>query len=232
LIDSVYRAANSVRAKVEAYDEYYRRIPGLKTKKVPMAIDEWAYTGARGNLKESLANALVFHEMFRHTDMIVMAAHTMGTSSIEFNMNDAALNATGLVFKLYRDHMGTIPVEVGGNSPPPAPDSAARGRLPKVHAGGPTFPLDVSAALSADGKLLTIAVVNPTESAQDLDLTIQGAQLLGKGRMWRLTGPNLTAMTGLNRKEVQVTETPVNEVPKTLRIAPIVIEIYEFEKAL
>jgi alpha-N-arabinofuranosidase len=156
----------------------------------------------------------------------------MGTSSIDFNMNDAALNATGLVFKLYRDHLGTIPVEVGGNSPPPAPDSAARGRLPKVHAGGPTFPLDVSAALSADGKLLTIAIVNPTESAQDLDLTIQGAQLRGKGRMWRLTGPNLTAMTGLDRKEVQVTETPVNEVPKTLRIAPIVIEIYEFEKVL
>jgi alpha-L-arabinofuranosidase len=231
LIDSVYRAANSVRAKVEAYDEYYRRIPGLKTKKVPMAIDEWAYTGARGNLKESLANALVFHEMFRHTDMIVMAAHTMGTSSIDFNRNDAALNATGLVFKLYRDHMGTIPVEVGGNSPPPAPDSAARGRLPKVHAGSPTFPLDVSAALSADGKLLTIAVVNGTESAQDLDLAIQGAQLRGKGRMWRLSGPNLNAMTGLERKEVQVMEAPVSEVPKTLRVAPISIEMYEFEKA-
>jgi alpha-N-arabinofuranosidase len=231
LIDSVYRAANSVRAKVEAYDEYYRRIPGLKTKKVPMAIDEWAYTGARGNLKESLANALVFHEMFRHTDMIVMAAHTMGTSSIDFNMNDAALNATGLVFKLYRDHMGTIPVAVGGNSAPPAPESAARSRLPNVHAGSPTFPLDVSAALSADGKLLTIAIVNPTESARDCDITIQGAQLRGKGRMWRLTGPNLTAMTGLDRKEVQVTETPVNEAPKTLRVAPISIEIYEFEKA-
>ena len=100
-----------------------------------------------------------------------------------------------------------------------------------MQAGSPTWPLDVSAALSADGKLLTIAVVNPTESAQDLDVTIQGAQLRGKGRMWRLTGPNLTAMTGLERKEVQVTEAPVNEVPKTLRVAPISIEMYEFEKA-
>ena len=231
LIDSVYRAANSVRAKVEAYDEYYRRIPDLKTRKVPMAIDEWAYTGARGSLKESLADALVFHEMFRHTDMIVMAAHTMGTSSIDFDRNDAALNATGLVFKLYRDHMGTIPVEVDGNSPQPAPDSAARGRLPKVHAGSPTFPLDVSAALSADGKLLTIAIVNGTESAQDLDLAIRGAELRGSGRMWRLTGPNLTATTGLQHKDVQVTETTLSGVPKTLRVAPISIEMYEFEKA-
>jgi alpha-N-arabinofuranosidase len=233
LIDSVYRAADTVRAKVEAYQEYYRRIPGLQNKKVPMAVDEWAYTGGgRGNLKENLANALVFHEMFRHTDMIMMAAHTMGTSAIDFNPNESVLNTTGLLFKLYRDHMGTIPVEVGGNSPAPAPGAAARGRLPKEHGSSPTWPLDVSAALSVDGKLLTIAVVNANESAQDLDLTVRGAQLRGKGRMWRLTGPNLDARTGLDRKEVQVTETPVNEVPKTLRIAPIAIEIYEFEKAL
>ncbi|HSW48690.1 MAG TPA: hypothetical protein VLH09_00880, partial [Bryobacteraceae bacterium] len=168
LIDAVYRAANLVRAKVEAYEEYYRRIPGLKTKKVPMAIDEWAYSRLPVNMKQTLGNALVFHEMFRHTGMIAMAGHTMGTSSIDFNANDSTLNATGLLFKLYRDHWGTVPVEVGGNSPPPPPSSAARGRLPKVHAGSPTYPLDVSAALSADGKLLTIAVVNPTESAQDL----------------------------------------------------------------
>jgi alpha-L-arabinofuranosidase len=231
LIDSVYRAADVVRAKVEAYQEYYRRIPGLQNKKVPMAIDEWAYTGGgRGNLKETLANALVFHEMFRHTDIIIMAAHTMGTSSIDFNMNDAALNTTGLLFKLYRDHMGTIPVEVGGNSPAPAPASAARGRLPKEHGSSPTWPVDVSAALSADGKLLTIAVVNANESAKDFDLTIRGAQLTGKGRMWRLTGPNLDAMTSLTRKEVQVTESPVTDTPKVLKIAPISIDIYEFEK--
>ena len=232
-IDSVYRAADVVRAKVEAYQEYYRRIPGLQNKRVPMAIDEWAYTGGgRGNLKETLANALVFHEMFRHTDMIIMAAHTMGTSSIDFNMNDAALNSTGLLFKLYRDHMGTIPVAVGGNSPAPASASAARGRFPREHGSSPTWPLDVSAALSADGRRLTVAVVNANESAQDLGITIQGAQLSGKGRMWRLTGPNLDAATNLTRKEIQVTEAPVNEVPKTLRVAPISIEMYEFEKAL
>jgi alpha-N-arabinofuranosidase len=220
-----------VRAKVEAYQEYYRRIPGLANKKVPMAIDEWAYTGGgRGSLKETLANALVFHEMFRHTDMINMAAHTMGTSSIDFNMNDAVLNTTGLLFQLYREHMGTIPVEVGGNSPAPAPASAARGRLPKEHGSSPTWPVDVSAALSADGRRLTIAVVNANESAKELGLEIRGVQLTGKGRMWRLTGPNLDAATNLARKEVQVTESPVTEAPKVLNVAPISINIYEFEK--
>lgn len=185
-------------------------------------------SSVRGSLKENLANALTFHEMFRHTDMIAMAGHTMGTSCIDFNANESTLNATGLLFKLYRDHMGTIPVEVSGNSPPPRSES---NRLPKVHAGSPTYPLDVSAALSADRELLTIAIVNPTESAQDLDITIQGTQIRGLGRMWRFTGPNLTATTGLDRNEVQVTEASVTEVPGTFRVAPISVEMYEFERA-
>ena len=233
VIDAVHRTANSVRSKVEVYDEYYRRMSAVKAKKVPVVLDEWAYSRLPANMKQTLGNALAFHEMFRHTDMIAMAGHTMATSQLDFNMNDATLNATGLLFKLYRDHMGTVPVAVDGNSPPlppsrPGPGGAAQAR---PNAGSPTWPLDVSAALSADGKLLSIAIVNPTETAQDLDVTIQGVQLSGKGRMWRLAGPNLTATTGLDHKDVQVTEAPVNEAPKTIRVAPLAIEVYELEKA-
>jgi alpha-N-arabinofuranosidase len=233
VIDTVHRVPNSVRSKVEVYEEYYRRIPALKTNNVPIAIDEWAYSRLPANMKQTLGNALAFHEMFRHTDVIQMAGHTMATSVLDFNPNEAALNATGLLFKLYRDHMGTTPVAVDGNSPPlppvrPGPGGAAQTR---PNAGSPTWPLDVSAALSADGKLLTIAIVNPTEAAQDIDFAIQGARLNGKGRMWRLSGPNLTAMAGLTHREVQLTEAPVNEAPKTFRVAPLSIELYEFEKA-
>ena len=123
MIDAVHRVPNSVRSKVEVYEEYYRRIPALKTKKVPIAIDEWAYSRLPANMKQTLGNALGFHEMFRHTDMIQMAGHTMATSVLDFNTNEATLNATGLVFKLYRDHMGTMPVAVDGNSPPLPPDA-------------------------------------------------------------------------------------------------------------
>jgi hypothetical protein len=49
--------------------------------------------------------------------------------------------------------------------------------------------------------------------------------------MWRLTGPSLTAMAGLTHKEIQLTEAPMNEAPKTFRVAPLSIEMYEFEKA-
>ncbi len=140
LVDALYRPANRVREKVEAYEEYTRRFPELKTKHLPIAIDEWALTRLPANLKQTLANALVFHEMFRHTNLIQMAGHTMGTSSIEFNATDAALNTTGLLFQLYRNHFGTVPVEVDGNSPPPAPKYPVGGDQPKVNARQPHLP--------------------------------------------------------------------------------------------
>lgn len=228
--EAAYRAANRVRTKVEAYEEYARRFPALQAKPLPIAIDEWAFTRLPANLKQTLANALVFHEMFRHTGLIRMAGHTMGTSSIEYTATESALNATGLLFQLYRDHFGTIPVEVEGNSPPPAPKYPVGGDQPARNAGSPTYPLDVSSALSSDGKRLTIAVVNPCETAQEIDLAITGIALSGKGRVWRLAGPSLNATTGLTKKEVLVSESPLNEIPKTLRLEPIGISIYEFEK--
>ncbi len=230
LVDTLYRPANRVREKVEAYEEYSRRFPGVAAKHLQIAIDEWAFTRLPANLKQTLANALVFHEMFRQTDLIRMAGHTMGTSSIEFNATDAALNTTGLLFGLYRDHFGTVPVEVEGNSPPPAPKYPIGGDQPRVNAGSPTYPIDVSAALTRDGKMLTLALINPTESAHKLDLTITGIELRGPGRIWQMTGTGLDAASGLTKHEVEIFETPVSAVPKTLQAAPISIELYEFER--
>jgi alpha-N-arabinofuranosidase len=229
-VEAVYWPANRVRGKVEAYEEYARRFPVLQTKNLKIAIDEWAFTRLPANMKQTLANALVFHEMFRHTDLIGMAGHTMGTSSIEFNANEAALNTTGLLFQLYRDHFGTVPVEVQGNLPPPAPRYPVGGDQPKVNAGSPTYPLDVSAALSSDGKLLTIAVVNPTESAQELAVNIKGADLRGTGRHWHMSGQKIDSTTGLTRHEVQVVVTTIAGAPQTLQAPPISIDIYELAK--
>ncbi len=228
--EAAYRAAKRVREKVEAYAEYARRFPALQSKHLTMAIDEWAFTRLPANLKQTLANALVFHEMFRHTGLIAMAGHTMATSSIEFNATDAALNATGLLFQLYRDHFGTVPVEVGGNSPPPPPQYPVGGDQPRVNPGSPTYPLDVSAALTSDGHVLTIAVVNPSPSSQKLNMRIQGVDLQGSGRHWRLTGPDLDAMSGLTRHDVQVSEASLAEVPATLEVAPFSISIYAFDR--
>jgi alpha-N-arabinofuranosidase len=42
LVEWARRPANRVRNKVEAYEEYLQRIPALKTRRIPMVIDEWA----------------------------------------------------------------------------------------------------------------------------------------------------------------------------------------------
>jgi alpha-L-arabinofuranosidase len=230
LVEWAHRPANRVRNKVEAYEEYLQRIPALKTRRIPMAIDEWAYTGGGNTLKGALANAMVLQEMFRHSDIIKMAGHTMGTGSIDYNATESALNTTGLFFKFYRDHFGSVPVEVGGNSPPPPPLYPVGADQPKVNAGSPTYPVDVTAALTSDEKFLTVAVINANESAQELDLSLKGIALSGKGRMWRMTGDSLNAATGLGRNEVRIVESSLTETPKALTIAPISIEIYEFAK--
>ena len=227
-VDSLRRGANRVRCKAEAWEEYQKRFPAMKEKKVFVSMDEWSY--GRPSLRNAVSIAWVFHEMFRHTDFIKMSAYTFATSCINYDATHAAFNTTGLVFKLYRDHYGTIPVEVTGNSPPPAPKWPVGGDQPSVNAGSPTFPVDVAAAFTGDRERLTVSVINPTESAQELSLSFQAVGLSGKGRVWRMVGPKPDASNELDQKpQVEITEDQISEVPGTLQVAPNSINLFEFE---
>lgn len=72
-------------------------------------------------------------------------------------------------------------MDVRGDSPIHPPKYPDGGDQPRVNAGSPTYPLDVFAALSSDGKRLTVAALNPTESTQDLDLSFQGVEVRAGG---------------------------------------------------
>ena len=102
--------------------------------------------------------------MFRHSDVFQMGALTFATATMSSNRTEAILNPTGMLFKMYRDHFGTIPVDVTGDSPQPKPTFQAGGDQPAVNPGSDTYPLDVSAALSEDRKTLAIAVLNRVSS--------------------------------------------------------------------
>ena len=184
-------AAVQVRAKYEHYEKYLELIPALRAKPVPIAIDEWAYflPGKRDSYHTVPAYAWAFHEMFRHSDIFQMANLTFATATFSSNGTEAVLNPTGLLFKMYRDHFGVIPVEVSGNSPQPKPAFPAGGDQPAVNPGSPTYPLDVSAALSEDRKTLAIAVLNPSDAEQSIHLDIHGAALASTGKLWRMA-PN------------------------------------------
>ena len=169
-------------------------------------------------------------EMFRHSELFRMATFTFATSLVSSNRNEAVLNPAGLLFKLYRDHFGAIPVAVSGNSPQPAPEYPGRGLQPKMNPGSDTFPLDVVAAFSSDRKTLSVAVLNPTESGQNIDLAIKGVALTGRGRLWRMAPDDLNATIVVGRKpEVEVEQHILEAVPGNIAVAPFSVGIYELE---
>ena len=157
-----------------------------------------------------------------------MAGFTFATSLMSADRTDAVLNPAGLLFKLYRDHFGTLPVEVDGQSPQPAPKHPLGGEEPKVNAGSDTFPLDVAAALATDRKALTVAVINPTESEQRLDLVVKGINLAGHGLFWRMAPKDLNATIVVGQTpQVEVESHSLDAVPKAVTIAPFSVNLYE-----
>jgi alpha-N-arabinofuranosidase len=150
-----------------------------------------------------------------------MAAYTFATSLLSHDGSTASLNANGLVFKIYRDHFGRIPVEVSGNSPQPKPTDPPGGEQPVVNAGSDTFPLDVVAAWTEDRRVLTVAVVNPTDVEQPLKLTITGADLTGQGTLWRL------ASTENDGQNPTISSLPVASVLGVLTLPRFSVNIYE-----
>ena len=231
LVDWTRRLANRVRAKAEHYEEYHRRIPG--SKKIPVYLDEWAFftnwVHPLPTLGVTIGCARALNEMFRHTDLFKMAGFTFGTSCLSFSKTDAVYNSTGLLFKLYQSQLGSIPVKIFGNSPQPSPQYPVGGDQPMVNAGGDLYPLDVVAALTSDQKVLTIAIVNPTENEQKLTIQLGGMKGSGKIKHFMISGTSILArnMVGKN-SEVITTE---NELTPTniLTIAPATINIYRYE---
>lgn len=224
--------SNRVREKAEEWQEYQKRFPAMLDKKIFLSIDEYAYSGAPANLKLALAYGMVFNEMLRYTDFLKMSAFTMGVSTLDYNGTDAVYNTTGLLFKMYGDHLGSIPVALSGNSPQPAPKYPIAGDQPKTNPGSPTYPLDMFAALTTDHKYLTIAVVNATESEQKFDLKLNGTRLAGPSTLWQMTGSSLDAANHVGQQpQVEVKEISIGDAPGKIVVAPISVNIYRFPVA-
>ena len=221
ITDWMRRPANHIRIKYEEYKDYEKLFPQLVTHPKPLNIDEWAYTG-NNRYPVYPAYAWVFHEMFRHSDIIQMAAYTFATSLLARQGGINTLNSNAQVFKIYRDHFGTLPVDVSGNSPQPKPTDPPGGEQPVVNAGSDTFPIDVVAAWSGDRRVLTVAVLNPTDVEQPLTLTMAGTNLAGSGTLWRL------ASTEANGQNPAISSSPMAAIPTSLTLPRFSVSIYEF----
>jgi alpha-N-arabinofuranosidase len=220
--------AQRIQTMADCWEAYKARFPSLNDGKVKVFFDEWAYH-FQPDLKGCLAVAMAFHEFFRHTDFIDMAGYTMATAWLDFDRTRSAISAKGRVFQLYNQHFGVIPVAIGGNSPPPPPRFPIGGDQPSVNTGSATWPLDVSAALTRDGKSLVIAVVNATEVPQTLDMALQGFSAARDGRSWRLAGPNLEAQNRVGAApQVLVQQRAFDAHAGSLSLAPVSVELFEF----
>ncbi|WP_374012653.1 alpha-L-arabinofuranosidase [Pseudoxanthomonas koreensis] len=226
-----HQMPNRIRTMVDAWEEYKKHFPELEKGSVKVFFDEWAFH-FQDDLKGALAIAAAFHEFFRHTDFIEMAGFTMATGWLNFDRTRSQISLKGRMFQFYQEHFGSVPVAVNGNSPTPAPKYPIGGDQPSVNTGGPTYPLDVSAALTPDGRTLAVAVVNATEAPHSFSLALQGFRPKGAGRCWKFTGPGPDATNPLGEPaRVGATESAFDASAGFLAIAPASVEIYHFERA-
>jgi alpha-L-arabinofuranosidase len=242
------RLSNRVEFKFEAWDEYVKRMPYLKDTDIKFAFDEWSPRNrglGRGPapvlhpMLNPLTNALVYHEFFRHSDMVGLAVATGGMGGVASDAFGEAigLRMEGQVMKLLHDHFaGAMPVAVGGNSPQlPAKGTVAIDNSARP-SGSPTYPLDVFAALSADRKKLAISVVNPTETPQDCELNLVGAHGSGPVNLSQLTAPAgpppVPPAPGVGRfggPPVTVAQSSLPNAPRRITVPPTSLTVYEFE---
>ena len=161
-----------------------------------------------------------------------MAGFTMATGWLNFDRTRSQISIKGRMFQFYQERFGTVPVAVNGNSPTPPPKYPIGGDQPSVNTGGDTYPLDVSAALTADGRTLAVAVVNATEAPHRFSLALRGFRPKGAGRCWKFTGPGPDATNPLGEPgRVGATESAFDAAAGSLSIAPASVEIYHFERA-
>ena len=213
----VDQAVVAIRKIADAHRAYRRELPSLKGKDIRLALDEWNYwygpneygeLGTRYFLQDGLGAAAALHEMFRNSDLFFMANYAQTVNvigAIKTTPTAAEMETTGLVQQLYRARFGVTPVEVTGA----------------------LSPLDVAAALSEDGRALTLAVVNPTGEARRLRLKVAGRTLAGSGQKWVITGKDKWAHNRPGApRGVDITTEAVEGFQDAADVGPLSVTLY------
>jgi len=229
LLEYARSPSNHVRMEAEEWKIYERRFPAIRNK-IFLSIDEYAYFGPP-TLKLALAYSMVMQEMLRHTDFLKMSAFTTGASTMDITPTASTLNSTGMVFKFYGEHFGsgTAPLAVDGNVPQPDPRYVEGSAHPQVKAGSATWPLDMIAGISPDGRMLRIAVVNATFAPQRFAVDLHGLRTRGAGAQWVLTGATLEAANKVGQPAgVTIAEKKVPALGRQLTVPAISTSVFEF----
>lgn len=212
LIPHVALLKNSIKHIADRHREVQAKLPNLKGRTIPIAMDEWNYwhreyvygeLGCSYDLADALGVAAGLHEFFRQSDIIKMAHYAQTVNvigAIKTSRTAAEMETTGLVLQLYRAHFGEIPLKLPGDF----------------------GSLDVAAALSADGRTLTIAIVNPTAETVELPLVLTRGKVGRNASRWTLVGAGEHASNAPGQaRQVNLVRTGAVDASKPL-VAPAI----------
>jgi alpha-N-arabinofuranosidase len=208
---------NAIRSKAEGHRKLQASLPNLKGRIIPIAMDEWNYwhrdyvygeLGCIYNLADGLGVAAGLHEYFRQSDIIHMAHYAQTVNvigAIKTTRTAAEMETTGLVLQMYRAHYGQIPLRV------------------EQEFGAS----DIAAALTADGKTLTLGVMNPTGEELHFNPALRGATPGATVRRWHVSGPSPEAYnTPGQPRAVDIQQTDGFNLSAGLRVPPFSAAVF------
>lgn len=217
LTNHVVQLRDSIREKAVGHRKLQASLPNLKGRIVPIAMDEWNYwhreyaygeLGCIYELSDGLGVAAGLHEYFRQSDIIHMAHYAQTVNvigAIKTSRTAAEMETTGLVLQMYRAHYGQIPLRVEQGF----------------------GPCDVAAALTQDGKMLTIGVMNPADKEMEISPILTGNALSRNATRWHISGPTHSAFnTPGQPRVVDIQRTEGLEVSAGLRVPPLSATIF------
>lgn len=151
---NVFNHLNNVRSNLAGRIQNHRN---LQTKyhssgadQIMMALTEYAYSEVvcPSRLKDGLGIGVYLNLLINNADVVKIANYSSTVNAtqgcITTTNTEAVMQGSGYALKLYRNYMESVAVKAYSQY-------------------SSELQLDVSAAISEDGKTLTIAVVNPSE---------------------------------------------------------------------
>ena len=228
-LESIRLAANRVKNSAESMDKYEEMIPGVKEKHVPYWIDEWAGGRGRG-FQGTIGAAVTLHEMYRYSYYVMMAGITSVGSLYTYDDNTATISSTGLLFKLFIEKLGDLPLGLTGNSPQKPMRGTPFVDIPLEPSGSPTYPLDIMATKCSKSGKVMVSVVNPTEEPQGVALKFDGGNPDPKSKVtvYALAPAQSTDANTIDNPDVITLQTRTEKLNTNLTVPPHSVILYEY----
>lgn len=219
-IEHVKLLKTEIRRITDEHRRLQPQIEELNGKTMPIAMDEWNYwhrdyqygeLGCVYDLKDGLGTVVGLHEFFRQSDLVKIANYAQTVNvigCIKTTKTDAEFATTGIALKLYRAQWAEVPLML--------PDRFGD--------------YDVAAAVSPDGQVLTVSVVNPTSRNLSVNLLLAERELPENATTWTITGPDHRARNVPGEpRVVDATEERGVDVSRGLQIPALSSVLYRFE---